>query len=247
MIQMPKQFFFKGGPQAVILLHAYASSSNDVRMLGRYLQRQGYTVLAPLFTGHATGEPEDILRQGSPDAWWQDTQAAIAELRNDGYRQISIFGLSLGGIFAMRALEVDPELLGGGSFSSPVVMGKSHHLTPEFLRLATLTYQAMKVSEEEMSAKLDWLRTNLPVQLDAVSKFASNVADQLDQIHQPVFVAQGGQDELIDASRVYDLKKQLVNSQVSFHYYQDAGHVITVNQAHKRLEEDLNAFLKIIY
>lgn len=52
MIQMPKPFFFENdGPKAIVLLHAYASSSNDVRMLGRHLQGEGYTVLAQCLRG----------------------------------------------------------------------------------------------------------------------------------------------------------------------------------------------------
>ncbi|HBF75853.1 MAG TPA: carboxylesterase, partial [Lactobacillus sp.] len=56
-----------------------------------------------------------------------------------------------------------------------------------------------------------------------------------------------GQDELIDSQKVYELKDALINSQVSFHYYQDAGHVITVNKAHHQLEQDLTAYLKQIF
>lgn len=247
MIQMPKPFFFEGSQKAIILLHAYASSANDVRMLGRYLQKQDYTVLAPIFTGHATGEPEDILKLGSPEAWWQDTQNAIEFLQNKQYDQISIFGLSLGGVFAMKALEDFPELVGGGSFSSPVVMAGKNNLIPEFLRLASATYSYMKVSGDDAQVRLNWLESNVPSQLAQINTFAATVAAQLTTIKQPTFVAQGGQDELIDASKVYALRDELTNSDVSFHYYEDAGHVITVNNAHHRLEQDLIKYLDKIY
>ncbi|WP_203649667.1 alpha/beta hydrolase [Secundilactobacillus yichangensis] len=247
MIQLPKPFFFEGGPQAVILLHAYASNSNDVRMLGRYLQRQGYTILGPMFTGHGTGEPADILTKGSPEAWWEDTQRAIQFLRDKQYQQIGIFGLSLGGIFAMRALEKDPSLLGGGSFSSPIFTSRENNLTPEFIQLAKATYKYMKVDGEEEQQLLDWLAAHLPAQLAQINQFAGVVANDLDRVRQATFIAQGGQDELIDARKVYALKDALTNSQVSFHFYQDAGHVITVNQAHHQLEQDLAVYLKQIF
>ena len=248
MIQMPKPFFFEAGPRAIVLLHAYASSANDVRMLGRHLQREGYTVLAPMFTGHATGEPKDILTQGAPATWWQDTQSALQFLRDKGYTQLSIFGLSLGGIFAMRALETDATLLGGGSFSSPVVMTGDNHLLPEFARLATATYQYGGLDQAQIDANVAWLNERVPAQLRQIDAFAGTVADQLAAIQQPVFVAQGGQDELIDAQAVYQLRDRLVNAKtVDFHYYEDAGHVITVNNARHQLEQDLDAYLQTIY
>lgn len=47
----------------MLLLHAYSGSPNDVRMLARYLEKSEYTVYAPLFTGHGTLAPQDILAQ----------------------------------------------------------------------------------------------------------------------------------------------------------------------------------------
>lgn len=247
MIQLPKPFFFEGGSQAVILLHAYASNSNDVRLIGHFLQKQGYTVLGPMFSGHGTGEPTDILTKGSPDAWWHDTQQAIQFLRDKKYEKICIFGLSLGGVFAMRALEEDAALLGGGSFSSPIITSQKNHLTPEFIRLAQATYKYMKIDDETQQQRLNWLTAHLPEQLTQINQFAGIVAGDLNKISQATFVAQGGQDELIDSQKVYELKDALVNSQVSFHYYEDAGHVITVNKAHHQLEQDLTAYLKQIF
>lgn len=247
MIQLPKPFFFEGGSQAVILLHAYASNANDVRMLGRYLQRQGYTILGPMFTGHGTGEPADILSKGSPAAWWQDTQRAIQFLRDKQYERICIFGLSLGGIFAMRALEQDTGLLGGGAFSSPIISSHKNNLTPEFVKLAKATYKTMGVAGEPEQQRLNWLTAHLPAQLSQIDQFAGTVADDLSRVQQPAFIAQGGQDELIDSQKAYTLRDALINSRVSFHYYEDAGHVITVNSAHHQLEQDLTAYLKRIF
>ena len=50
-IHLPEPFFFEAGPRAVLLLHAYTGSANDVRLLRRFLERNGYTVYAPNFTG----------------------------------------------------------------------------------------------------------------------------------------------------------------------------------------------------
>ncbi|GAB7168388.1 hypothetical protein TUA1478L_03840 [Lactiplantibacillus plantarum] len=47
MLKQPEPFFFEHGQHAVILLHAYAGSANDVRMLARALEREDYTVYGP--------------------------------------------------------------------------------------------------------------------------------------------------------------------------------------------------------
>lgn len=65
MIQMraPKTIFLPHGSKAVLLLHAYSGSPNDVRMLARALEKLDYTVYAPMYAGHGTTDPLDILQQ----------------------------------------------------------------------------------------------------------------------------------------------------------------------------------------
>ncbi len=51
------------------MLHAYTGNTNDVRMLGRQLNWQGYTVFAPLLSGHG-GDPRKVLESNGPGDWW---------------------------------------------------------------------------------------------------------------------------------------------------------------------------------
>ena len=56
-MDLPQAFYFQAGEPAVLLLHTFSGTPNDVRALGRGLQKQGYTVLGPMFTGHGTADP----------------------------------------------------------------------------------------------------------------------------------------------------------------------------------------------
>ncbi|WP_261810184.1 alpha/beta hydrolase [Levilactobacillus humaensis] len=247
MIRKPVPLFFEGGPQAVILLHAYSGSSNDMRLLARYLQGQDYTVLVPIFTGHATGDPADILREGSPQRWWQDTQDAIAFLRQRGYQRIAIFGLSLGGLFATRALREDPTLVGGGTFASPVIFRGTTHVPEAFVRMAQTVYRRANLSDEEFKAKMVWIQDHLPAQLMAIQAFADTTATHLTRIKQPIFIAQGTADEMIDPRSGQWLAAAFPATQIDFHEYVGASHVLTVNSAHHALETDLQTFLHTIF
>ncbi|MGB3102940.1 MAG: carboxylesterase, partial [Psychrobacillus psychrotolerans] len=39
----PKAFTLEGGKRAVLLLHGFTGSTKDVKRLGQYLQKRGYT------------------------------------------------------------------------------------------------------------------------------------------------------------------------------------------------------------
>ena len=53
-IKLPQPFFFEEGKRAVLLLHGFTGNSSDVRQLGRFLQKKGYTSYAPQYEGMRT-------------------------------------------------------------------------------------------------------------------------------------------------------------------------------------------------
>ncbi|GEK28786.1 alpha/beta hydrolase [Furfurilactobacillus siliginis] len=248
--RQPEPLFIEAGPKAVLLLHAYAGSSNDMGMLARALARAGYTVSAPIFTGHGTLEPSDILTAGNVPQWLADAQTALAMLRTRGYHDIAVFGLSMGGLFATRLLELDPELLGGGTFASPVIRVGTTNVPQSFLALSQKVYARQNLDQAQIQNRLLWLQERQPKQLQEIQDFAHDeVAANLSLIHTPFFVGQGTADEMIDsgtgtavAQRLTELEKH-----VTFKIYPGAGHVLTVNTAHKQLEQDVLAFLTTLF
>lgn len=77
----------------MLLLHGFTGNSADVRQLGRYLQKQGYTSYAPQYEGHAA-PPEEILKS-SPYVWFKDVLDGYDYLVEQGYDEIAVAGLSL--------------------------------------------------------------------------------------------------------------------------------------------------------
>ena len=54
-MQGAEGFEFQGdNGKAVLLLHGYTGSASEMRPLGEYLHKHGYTVLCPLLPGHGT-------------------------------------------------------------------------------------------------------------------------------------------------------------------------------------------------
>ena len=79
----PKPFTFEGGDRAVLLLHGFTGNSADVRMLGRFLEKKGYTCHAPIYKGHGV-PPEELVHTG-PEDWWQDVTEAYQLLKDKGF------------------------------------------------------------------------------------------------------------------------------------------------------------------
>lgn len=240
-----KPFLFPHGRFGVILLHSYTSSSADMRMLARHLERQDYTIYAPVFTGHGSG-PLTVLEKSGPEDWWTDTQFAIWRLKDMGMEKIAILGLSLGGLLATKALENDPTLVGGGVFASPVTTWGQSNVPQFFPQLATTYYKKAGLDSREINERIVKINQLLPKQLTAISEMTREIDQHLEQIHQPFFIGQGGRDEMINPHSGKELAEKLLaqGTPVDYHYYPQAGHVLTVNNAHRQLFADVTDFLQ---
>ena len=104
IIPTAEPFFFPGkGTNAKIgclVIHGFTGAPKEMRWLGEYLNRQGYSVCGIRLNGHAT-KPEDMTRSR-----WQDWLLSV----EDGYNllrsctdQVFLLGLSMGGVLSLTA------------------------------------------------------------------------------------------------------------------------------------------------
>ena len=239
----PKPVFAPHGDRAVILFHAYSGSPNDVRMLCRFLEQKEYTVYTPMFSGHGTTNPEDILNQGIPQ-WRADAKAAIEFLKEKGYQKIAVLGLSMGGIFAMNSLtQAEPALIGGGLFCSPLFETKND-VPRNFEKYAEMILQYSSYSSEEQQMILARVPQQVRDQLLEIESIGQETATNLDTIDVPVFLAQAGRDRMIDPQTVFRTAAALSHVPYTLQWYPHSGHVVTVGPERKKLEQDVWAFLE---
>ncbi|ALV22764.1 MULTISPECIES: alpha/beta hydrolase [Carnobacterium] len=238
---LPQPFFFERGPKAVLLMHAYTGTPNDVRMMGRALEKENYTVYAPLFKGHGTLDPEDILA-ASPTDWIQDAKEALQFLAEKGYQQVAVFGLSLGGIIATKMM-VDENILASGTFCSPVIRYEQNNVRSTFLKYVELVKKHAGQSADEINARMPLVENGLDKQLKGISEIVLSMEPAYKTLTKPMFIAQAGKDELIDPQIAVQFKEALVQAEVDFHWYENSKHAITVGVDHKELEKDVLNFL----
>ncbi|MBA1434666.1 alpha/beta hydrolase [Bombilactobacillus bombi] len=238
----PKTLFIDQGPQTIVFLHSYTGSPNDFRPTIRQVAKANFSVYAPLFRGHGTNNPTDILTKGNVSAWWQDTQAAIEFIQQQNKQVWAIFGLSLGSIFAMKALELYPQIVGGGVLGSPLFSHEFTNVRAGFFDYVRIIDQHQKVGMAQHASHKRLVEERLNPALDSIAQAANEVSQNLHLVKQPIFIGHGAQDEMVDYQAAEQLRKHLTTT-VDFHLYPQAGHVITVNAARPQLEKDLLQFI----
>ena len=240
-ISMPKPFTFEAGKRAVLLLHGFTGNSADVRMLGRYLEKKGYTSHAPHYKGHGV-PPEELVHTG-PEDWWKDVMEGYSFLKNKGYEEIAVAGLSLGGVFSLKL-----------GYTVPV-KGIIPMCAPMYIKSEDVMYQGVldyareykkherkspEVIEEEMKA---FQKTPMGT-LKALQGLISDVREHVDMIYTPTFVVQARNDHMINPESANIIYNNVESNFKEIKWYEESGHVITLDKEREQLHEDIYMFLE---
>jgi carboxylesterase len=108
----------EAGARAVLLLHGFSGSPWEVRPLGEALAARGFHVEAPRLPGHGT-TPE-ALESVTGEDWLAAAQQALLSL-STRFAEVSIAGLSMGGLLALVLAAREPALVRGLVLMAPVM------------------------------------------------------------------------------------------------------------------------------
>lgn len=239
----PKPFTFEAGPRAVLLLHGFTGHTADVRMLGRFLQKKGYTSHAPIYRGH--GKPPEELIQTRPDEWWEDVQKAFQHLKDLGYNEIAVCGLSLGGVFSLK-LAYSQNIKAVIPMCAPMFFDNEKQLTSGFQVFSKEYKQLEGKDEETINEELAYLVENSSPMFDALGELIQEVQANVDTIYTPTMVVQARQDKMINTESATYIYENVEAERKELKWYENSGHVITVDKEKELLHEDIYQFLETL-
>ena len=240
-IAQPKPFFFEQGKRAVLLLHGFTGTSADVRMLGRFLEKKGYTSLAPHYKGHGV-PPEELIKTG-PDEWWEDVLAGYQQLKDAGYDEIAVAGLSLGGVFSLK-LGYNMPLKGIVTMCAPMTMRTTDLMYQGVLEYAAEYKKYEGKDEETIQREVEKLRGQTMPSLADLRELIYEVRDQIDHIYAPTLVTQGSLDTVIEPDSANIIYNNVQADEKDLIWYEKSGHVVTLGPEKEQLHEDVYDFLE---
>ncbi|MGD2162414.1 MAG: alpha/beta fold hydrolase [Anaerolineales bacterium] len=109
-------FFFKRGPQGVLLAHGFTATPQEVYELGNYLADEGCTVLGVRLAGHGTSL-ENLAQTRWLD-WLHSLEDGYSMLKSH-CASIVVGGLSTGGVLSLL-LSTKLEVAGVIGMSTPI-------------------------------------------------------------------------------------------------------------------------------
>jgi carboxylesterase len=231
-------FFWKAGPVGVLLSHGYTASTAEVRLLGRFLHEQGYTVAGPLLPGHMT-TPEEMNR-----CRWQDW----AEAMEAAYQQITarcervfVGGESMGALLALYLASEHPEVPG------LLIYAPALRISPIDAFLARLLVRFVPyVRKKEIVPAERWqgYSVNPVPALVQLLHLQNEVRPRLPDIHQPLLLIQGRLDTDIDLRGVEMLYQEIGSPLKELHWLERSRHVVIMDRELDQVTELTQGFIE---
>ncbi|MBO3066046.1 alpha/beta hydrolase [Staphylococcus shinii] len=238
-MKLPEPFFFEEGNRAVLLLHGFTGNSSDVRQLGRFLQKKGYTSYAPQYEGHAA-PPEEILKS-SPFVWLKDALDGYDFLVEKGYDEIVVAGLSLGGCYALK-LSLNRDVKGIITMCSPMYIKTEGAMFEGVLEYARNFKKYEGKDEATIQKEMDNFKPT-----DTLKELQGQIEDvreHIDEVMDPLLVIQAEQDQMINTDSANIIYNESESDDKDIKWYANSGHVITIDKEKELVFEDVYNFLE---
>lgn len=237
----PKPFTIESGKRAVLLLHGFTGNTNDVKRLGKYLADRNYTVHAPLYKGHGGGP--DLLIQSQPAEWWDSVIEGYDELRNRGYEEIAVAGVSLGGIFSLKLGEERPTKA-IVTMSAPATAKSTDSLQNRIIDYAINYKKLSGTYDESVDSRNKIAELVKMPSLNYLQNMINETSEKLNVINTPVHILRGLEDDEYyceSANLIYSS----VNSRIkSVKTFINSGHILTLGKERELVFEEIYRFFE---
>jgi carboxylesterase len=261
-------FFFEGGRSGVLLIHGLTGTPMEMRLLGKGLNRVGFTVHGMQLAGHC-GDADDLLATGWRDWYASVEQAADAMLGK--VDQLFVGGLSMGALLALKLAADRPRQIAGvgvygatfryDGWSIPP-LARLSFLLPLLKKLGIgrarsfMEQPPYGIRDERLRAQVstamlsgDSAAAGLPgnpwYSLAEMYGLAANVRRQLRQVTSPCLVAHASDDDVASLKNA-ELVMREVNAPTELLLLDDSYHMITIDKERRTLIDRSTAFFDSI-
>ncbi len=225
IIRGAEPFLLRGGEKGVLLVHGFTGSPAEMRLLGEFLQKQGYTVLGVRLDGHGT-TPQD-LAQTNWTNWYGSVENGYHILQGI-CKDVAVIGLSMGGLLAIQ-LAAEYPLSKLVSLSAPI------HIYDRRIAVVPLakyfrTFVAKKRRQYDVNPIYAVGYDKMPLSgLHSMVKMIQHVQSILPQINIPVLIIQSRKEHTVKPESAEFIYRHIGSNNKKLIWLERSGHIITLD------------------
>jgi carboxylesterase len=215
----------KGASVAILLVHGFAASSDELATLGEYLGDEGYASFAVQLAGHGT-TPESLKATTWQD-WYHSALKGLEEIRAWNPDRIILVGLSMGGLLSILMAseeDVDGLVLIAPALKIPGLLFSLVPILKYVIKWRDVDIEAAQKVYDVKRFKLSKEPVSAYHELYKLQKVAR---DRMRHIKTPTLIIQGTDDKTIDPRSGEIAYNGILSEKKKLHMIEGAEHVIT--------------------
>ncbi|TCO74820.1 alpha/beta hydrolase [Marinisporobacter balticus] len=237
-----KPFFHEGNDEGCLLIHGFTGTPAHMQLLGKALNKEGYTVNGILLKGHGTCV-EDMNECNWKD-WMQDAVDGYERLRKK-CSKVYVLGLSMGGVLSLLLAEKYPvERI--VSIATPVLIYDRFALLAPIVKYF-MPYKKWKSepTQGQNDTKNSIAYASIPIgAVPSLLKLMKQAKKNLSKITCPTLIVQSHMDQTVkpmSAQMIYD---KISSKEKEILWLKRSKHVCTSGPEVKCIHEKIIAFLE---
>lgn len=257
------------GRIGVLLIHGLTGTPNEMKMVGKGLNRAGFTVYGMQLAGHC-GDVAD-LNQTTWQDWYLSVEQALVRLSAE-VDHVFTAGLSMGALLALKAAADHPDVVRGVGVYGPTFRydGWSIPLYARYLnwlliwvkRLGILQ-KGIFIEQPPYGLKDERLRARVVASMFSGDSSAAGLAGnpypalaemlllsrvvkkQLPQVKVPCLLMHASEDDVADVKNIL-LVRDRISAPSRLVLLDDSYHLITIDREYKKVIEESVAYFSAI-
>lgn len=247
--------------KAVLLIHGITGSPVEMKYLAKGLHKAGYTVYAPLLSGH--GVDVSLLRKTTWEDWYRGAYAAAQWLSLQS-TQVFVSGVCVGGMLGLKLAKDMPAIRGAAIYSplfdydgwnAPFYYRLGRISVPIAMSLGVAKYIVLR-ERHPFGIKSDRIRRLLTGSGDGIRgtlpayppetlyqnyRLFDWIKAALPDIRTPTLVVHSTQDDLSNPRNAQYLADR-IGARCDVAWLHNSYHMIHVDQEHSTVVERTRAF-----
>jgi len=233
-------FFLPGDARGVLLIHGFTGSPAEVRLLGDFLHKEGYTILAPRLSGHGT-TVEEMANTKWPH-WYSTVEDAYHILRTL-CTSIAVIGMSMGGLLAFKlATEYQVEKL--VSLSTPIfIADKRLDMLPVYRMFRDFIPKRRKVyADIEPKYSVGYAATPLS-SLSSLLNLIKDIDNLLPTVQVPLLIVQSRKDHTVQPRSAQYIYDRAASHEKTLMWLEKSGHLVSIDIEREQIFRKISEFL----
>lgn len=237
-----EEYFLQGNNhKGVLLIHGYTGTPAELRLLGDYLHKEGYTVLGVRLPGHGT-TPHDLNETQWP-IWYEAARLGCERLLKCT-EEVMVAGLSMGGLLAIK-IAAEMPVKKAVFMAAPIyVQDKRVPFLPllkhfiRYIKKKKRTY----FTADKYNLSYDVMPVKPLTSLFALVKECKEQA--LPKITIPCLIVQSRAEHTVAPKSAQYIYDNLGSKQKKLLWLESSGHIVTLDHERETVFEEVSNFLR---